>query len=416
MRVGMQNIMKLNDIIHETYAALSANKVRSGLTMLGIVIGISSVIAMVSIGTGASNTISSSIESLGSNLIQITPGVQQTQGFGASSGRGGAKTLTNEDASAIAEQIANVEAVDSQVSGRYQITAKGTNTNTTVIGVTSKYPQIRNVEVAEGLFISDTQNNSATRVAVLGPTTRDDLFGESATDVVGQSIRVNSLEFKVIGITVAKGGSGFQNQDDIIYIPVKSAQRYLSGDRYLTTIAVQASTPTVMTQVQADITALLLDKHKINDATLADFSVLNQSDILSSASSITSTLTYLLAAIGCISLLVGGIGIMNMMLTTVTERTKEIGLRKAIGARKSDISTQFLAEAVALTVVGGVIGILLGWLISFIVNLTGLVATSVSLFSVLIAFGVSALTGIIFGYYPARRAAGLNPIDALRYE
>jgi len=171
-----------------------------------------------------------------------------------------------------------------------------------------------------------------------------------------------------------------------------------------------------MTQVQADITALLLDRHKINDATLADFSVLNQSDILSSASSITSTLTYLLAAIGCISLLVGGIGIMNMMLTTVTERTKEIGLRKAIGARKSDISTQFLAEAVTLTVVGGVIGILLGWLISFIVNLTGLVATSVSLFSVLIAFGVSALTGIIFGYYPARRAAGLNPIDALRYE
>ena len=178
----------------------------------------------------------------------------------------------------------------------------------------------------------------------------------------------------------------------------------------------QASTPTVRAQVQADISTLLLDRHKIRDAALADFSVLNQSDILSSASSITSTLTYLLAAIGCISLLVGGIGIMNMMLTTVTERTKEIGLRKAIGARKSDVSTQFLAEAVALTVVGGIIGIALGWLISFIVNLTGLVATSVSLFSVLIAFSVSALIGIIFGYYPARRAAGLNPIDALRYE
>src|SRR3989338_2885336 len=200
MRAGMQNIMKLNDIIHETYAALSANKVRSGLTMLGIVIGISSVIAMVSIGTGASNTISSSIESLGSNLIQITPGVQQTQGFGASSGRGGAKTLTNEDASAIAEQIANVEAVDSQVSGRYQITAKGTNTNTTVNGVTSKYPQIRSVEVAEGSFITDTQNNSASKVAVLGPTTRDDFFGEGAS-AVGQSIRISGMEFKVIGIT-----------------------------------------------------------------------------------------------------------------------------------------------------------------------------------------------------------------------
>jgi len=408
--------MKLSDIIHETYVALSANKVRSLLTMLGIVIGISSVIAMVSIGTGASNTISSSIESLGSNLIQITPGAEQMRGFGATSGRGDAKTLTNADAAAIAEQIRDIEAVDSQVSGRYQITAKGTNTNTTVTGVTSKYSQIRNVEIAEGSFISDIQNNSASRVAVLGPTTRDDLFGEGATDVVGQFIRVNSLEFKVIGITVAKGGSGFQNQDDMIYIPVKSAQRYLSGDQYLTTIAVQASTPTVMAQVQADITTLLLDRHKIRDAALADFSVLNQSDILSSASSITSTLTYLLAAIGCISLLVGGIGIMNMMLTTVTERTKEIGLRKAIGARKSDVSTQFLAEAVALTVVGGIIGIALGWLISFIVNLTGLVATSVSLFSVLIAFSVSALIGIIFGYYPARRAAGLNPIDALRYE
>lgn len=407
--------MKLNDITHETYTALSANMVRSGLTVLGIVIGISSVIAMVSIGTGASNTISSSIEALGSNLIQITPGAQQTRGFGASSGRGGAKTLTNEDAAAIATNIANVQAVDSQVSGRYQITAKGTNTNTSVTGVTANYPQIRNLEVAEGSFISDTQNNSAAKVAVLGPTTRDDLFGEGA-DAIGQAIRIKGLEFKVIGVTVAKGGSGFTNQDDIIFIPVQSAQRYFSGDKYLTTIAVQAMSPDSMSQIQTDITALLLERHKISDAALADFSVLNQSDILSSASSITSTLTYLLAAIGGISLLVGGIGIMNMMLTTVTERTREIGLRKAIGARASDIRAQFLAEAIVLTLIGGIIGIGLGWLISFVVNLTGLVSTSVSLMSVLLAFGVSAATGIIFGYYPARRAASLNPIDALRYE
>lgn len=407
--------MKLNDITHETYTALSANMVRSGLTVLGIVIGISSVIAMVSIGTGASNTISSSIEALGSNLIQITPGAQQTRGFGASSGRGGAKTLTNEDAAAIATNIANVQAVDSQVSGRYQITAKGTNTNTSVTGVTANYPQIRNLEVAEGSFISDTQNNSAAKVAVLGPTTRDDLFGEGV-DAIGQAIRIKGLEFKVIGVTVAKGGSGFTNQDDIIFIPVQSAQRYFSGDKYLTTIAVQATSPDSMSQIQTDITALLLERHKISDAALADFSVLNQSDILSSASSIMSTLTYLLAAIGGISLLVGGIGIMNMMLTTVTERTREIGLRKAIGARASDIRAQFLAEAVVLTLIGGIIGIGLGWLISFVVNLTGLVSTSVSLMSVLLAFGVSAATGIIFGYYPARRAASLNPIDALRYE
>ena len=275
--------------------------------------------------------------------------------------------------------------------------------------------QVRNVEVAEGSFISDTQNNSASKVAVLGPTTQTDLFGEGESGV-GQSIRINGMEFKVIGVTLAKGGSGFQNQDDIIFIPVKSAQRYLSGDQYLTTIAVQATSPDVMTQVQADITALLLSRHKISDSTLADFSVQNQNDILGAASSVTSTLTYLLAAIGGISLLVGGIGIMNMMLTTVTERTREIGLRKAIGARKNDISTQFLAEAITLTIIGGVVGIALGWLISFVVNWTGLVTTSVSLSSILLAFGVSAVVGVVFGYYPARRAASLNPIEALRYE
>lgn len=408
--------MKINDIFRETYTALSANKARSGLTMLGIVIGISSVIAMVSIGTGASNSISSSIQSLGSNLIQITPGAQRTQGFGASGGRGNAKTLTNADAAAIAAEVANVSAVDSQVSGRYQVTAKGTNTNTSVIGVTSAYPQIRNLEVDEGVFISDDQNASTAKVAVIGPTVRDDLFGVDATGVVGQVIRIKGMEFKVIGITVAKGGTGFQSQDDIIFIPVMSAERYFSGDKYLTTIAVQAATQDSMTQVQDDITTLLLSRHKISDPTQADFSVLNQNDILSAASGVTSTLTALLAAIGGISLLVGGIGIMNMMLTTVTERTREIGLRKAIGAKKRDISTQFLAEAVALTVIGGIIGIILGWGIAYFVNLTGVVKTSVSVPSIFLAFGVSAFIGIVFGYYPARRAAALNPIEAMRYE
>lgn len=408
--------MTINDTLQETYTALSANKVRSGLTILGIVIGISSVIALVAIGTGASNSISSSIQSLGSNLIQITPGAQRGQGFQASAGRGGAKTLTIADADAIQSQVTDVMAVDSEVSGRYQITAKGTNTNTSVTGVTSAYPQIRNLELDEGAFISDAQNQSGAKVAVLGPTTRDDLFGVGATGVIGQTIRIKGMEFKVIGITKAKGGSGFMNQDDAIYIPVKSAQRYFSGDQYLSTIAVQASSADAMTQVQNDITALLLDRHHISDAALADFSVLNQNDILATASSITSTLTVLLGALAGISLLVGGIGIMNMMLTTVTERTREIGLRKAIGAKKADIERQFLVEAIVLTVIGGVIGIILGWGIAFTVNLTGLIATSVSLYSVLLAFGVSALIGIIFGYYPARHAASLNPIDALRYE
>lgn len=408
-------IMKINDIAHETYSALSANKIRSSLTILGIVIGISSVIAMVSIGTGASQTISSSIESLGSNLVQVNPGVQQGPGFGASAGRGNSKTLTQEDADAIADEVTGITGVATSVSGRYQITAKGTNTNTTVNGVTPSYADIRNVEVEEGSFITDSQNRSLSKVAVLGPTTRDDLFGEGA-DALGLGIRINGMEFKVIGITKTKGGTGFQNQDDVIYIPVRSAQRFLSGDNYVSSINVQAESSEAMADVQAQITTLLLAKHRKTDPADADFTVLNQNDILSTASSITSTLTFLLAAIGGISLLVGGIGIMNMMLTTVTERTREIGLRKAIGAKKKDIEMQFLAEAVALTVIGGVIGIALGWGISSAVNLTGLVTTSVSLSSVLIAFGVSAATGVIFGYYPARRAARLNPIDALRYE
>ncbi|MES2006640.1 MAG: ABC transporter permease [Patescibacteria group bacterium] len=410
--------MTLNDTLQETYAALSANKTRSGLTILGIVIGISSVIAMVSIGTGASNSISSSVNSLGSNLLQISPGAQQSRGFGVSMARGGAKTLTQADADALASEVSGISAVASEVSSRYQITAKGTNTNTSVNGVTPSYADIRNVQVAEGSFISESQNDSASKVAVLGPTTMQDLFGEEAVaaDVIGQTIRIKSMEFKVIGVTVAKGSSGFSNADDVIYIPTKTAQRYLSGDQYLSTIDVQAESANVMTTVQADVTALLLSRHKISDSTQADFSVLNQADLLSSASSITSTLTYLLAAIGGISLLVGGIGIMNMMLTTVTERTREIGLRKAIGARRGDISKQFLVEAMALTLIGGTIGIVLGWLISFLVNLTGLVSTSVSFTSIALAFGVSALIGIVFGYYPARRAAGLNPIEALRYE
>ncbi len=407
--------MTLKDTFQETYVALSANKTRSGLTVLGIVIGISSVIALVSIGQGATASIQSSIQSLGSNLLIITPGAQRTPGgFGLSGGRGGAKTLTHEDAKAI-PAIQNIKAVATEVSGRYQVTAAGTNTNTTVNGVSASYADIRSVQVDQGSFVSDEQSLSLAKVAVLGPTARDDLFGVGA-EAIGQTVRVKGMEFKVIGVTVSKGGSGFSNADDTIYIPTLTAQRFLSGNDYLTTIDVQATDASSMTQAQSDITDLLLNRHHLSSPAEADFSVLNQADILASASSITATLTYLLGAIAGISLLVGGIGIMNMMLTTVTERTREIGLRKAIGARKSDISRQFLVEAIVLTVVGGVIGILLGGVISFGVNYSGLVKTSVSPGAILLAFGVSALIGITFGYYPARRAASLNPIEALRYE
>lgn len=406
--------MTTKDIFHETYSALSSNKVRSGLTMLGIVIGIASVIAMTAIGAGAQKSIETSIQSIGSNLVIVSPGAQRGPGVQVSGGRGSAKSLTLEDTTALAS-IAGVKAVAPEVSGRYQVTAKGTNTNTTVDGVTTSYPDVRNLQIDEGVFITDSNISSGAKVVVLGPSARDDLFSEGSA-ALGQVIRIKGAQFKVVGITKAKGGSGFQNPDDMIYIPITTAQRYFSGDQYVTSISVQAESAEVTSQVQADITSVLLDKHHITDATQADFNTLNQADIIATASSVTSTFTTLLAAVAGISLLVGGIGIMNMMLTTVTERTREIGLRKAIGAKRRDISQQFLIETMALTFIGGVVGVFLGWLIAFLVSKLGIISTTVSLSSILLAFGVSAAIGIIFGYYPASRASKLNPIEALRYE
>jgi putative ABC transport system permease protein len=407
--------MTPRDVFQETYTALSSNKIRSGLTMLGIVIGISSVIAMVAIGQGAQGAIQSSIQSIGSNLIIVMPGAQRGAGVQVSAGRGSAKSLTRDDAEALATEIADISAVAPEVSGRYQITSKGKNTNTSVVGTTADYPTVRNIEVAEGSFITAQHVQSTSKVAVVGPTVRDDLFGEGVSPI-GQTIRIQGMEFKIVGLTQAKGGSGFGSQDDMIFIPLSSAQRFLSGDNYVGTISVQASSAEVMTLVQQRITEVLLERHNISDPQAADFSTLNQADIIATASSVTGTFTILLAAVAGISLLVGGIGIMNMMLTTVTERTKEIGLRKAIGARRADITTQFLAEAVALTLIGGVIGIALGWGVSAGIRQLGIIQTQVSPTSVALAFGVSAFIGIVFGYYPARRASRLNPIQALRYE
>lgn len=407
--------MTTRDLIEESYIAISANKIRSGLTMLGIIIGISSVIAMVSIGQGAQNSIQSSIQSIGSNLILVMPGAQRGAGVQVSSGRGSAKSLTQEDAEEITKEILLAQAVAPELSGRYQVTSRGKNTNTSIVGTTGSYPEVRNVEIDQGSFITEQNLKSLSKVAVLGPTARDDLFGEGA-DAIGSVIRIKSIEFKIIGITKAKGGTGFGSQDDMIFIPLTSAQRFLAGDNYVSTISVKASDANYMADIQQQITDLLLSRHKISDPTQADFNVLNQADIVATASSVTGTFTTLLAAVAGISLVVGGIGIMNMMLTAVTERTREIGLRKAVGAKAKDINLQFLTEAVALTFISGLIGIILGWLVSFGVSYFGILQTQVSLSSILLAFGVSTVIGIVFGYYPARRAGGLNPIDALRYE
>lgn len=407
--------MTTRDFFEETYWALSGNKVRSSLTILGIVIGIGSVIAMVSIGQGAQNSIQSSIESAGSNLVIVVPGAQRGVGFSVSSGRGSAQTLTQADADAITKTITAAEAVAPELGRRYQVTAKGANTNTQVTGTVPAYMEVRNVEINLGSFFTEDQVRSMSKVAVLGPTTRDDLFGADA-DPVGQTIKISNIVFKVIGVTTAKGGTGFSNPDDAIYIPISVAQRFLAGDTYVSTVSVKATNQDTMASIKDDITNLLLERHKLSDVMSADFTVVSQADIVATASTVTSTFTMLLASIAGISLLVGGIGIMNMMLTTVTERTREIGLRKAIGAQRSDISWQFLIEATALTFIGGALGIVLGWAISQLVSHFAGIATTISLSSVLLSFGVSAAIGIIFGYYPARRAARLNPIEALRYE
>lgn len=411
--------MKTIDILEETYLALTANKVRSGLTMLGIVIGISSVIAMLAIGQGAQSSVETNIQSIGSNLVTVYSGTQRGPGVMVSSGRGSAtKSLKLSDSEAIATEISNVKAVAPEVSGRYQVTAKTNNTNTQVIGTVADYTIVKNVEVSDGEFISLQNVNNTARVAVIGSSVRDDLFGEgtNSADVIGEKIKINKIEFKIIGVTKEKGGSSFASQDDMVFVPISTAQKLLSGSQYVTSINVSAASADVTSVVQADITTLLLKRHNITDSTKADFGTMNQSDIASTATSVTQVFTILLGSVAGISLLVGGIGIMNMMLTTVTERTREIGLRKAVGAKRRDISVQFLMEAVTITFLGGIIGVILGWGISFGLAYFSVVQTTVSLFSILLAFGVSAAIGIVFGYYPARSASKLNPIDALRYE
>lgn len=407
--------MDLTELILEAASTLTLNKLRTGLAILGIIIGIGSVIALVSIGQATQQSVQSSIQSLGANLLTVSPGAIRSGNVQGA--MGGSTTLTNEDAAAIAssQQITTVKNVSPEYSKRAQVISGGNNSNTQVVGVTPVYSEVHKVTLATGNFVTDRDNISLAKVAVLGPTVVTNLFGEGA-DALGQTLRISGQTFTVIGVTQAKGGTGFQNQDDMIYVPINTAQKQLFGVSHLSSIALEANSSEVMTDAQNEVGYFLLARHKLSDPTQADFSIFSQQDILNTASSVTGTFTALLSGIAAISLVVGGIGIMNIMLVTVTERTREIGLRKALGAKKKIITAQFLIESIMLTFIGGLIGAVVGVAASFVIaKLTGTLFI-ISFPSIGLAFIVSAAIGIIFGWYPANRAANLQPIEALRYE
>ncbi len=407
--------MKLSKLIKGGIKNLAVNKLRTGLAVLGIVIGIGSVIALISLGQASQQAVQSQIQSIGSNLLTVSPGFQMSGGVRGAAG--GATTLINEDAQTIrtSSKITTVKYVSPEYQSRAQITAGRNNTNTQVVGVEPIYAQVRKLALSSGSFITSAQLTTMSKVAVLGPTVAADLFG-SGVNPVGQSIRISGKVFQVIGVTKSKGGSGFQNQDDRIFVPLTTAQKQLFGVKYLTSIALEAESETAMTQAQNQVGYLLLERHGKTDVSDADFRIMSQADILETATQVTGTFTSMLSGIAAISLLVGGIGIMNIMLMSVTERTREIGLRKALGAKKKVIITQFLIESVILTFTGGIIGIGLGIAGFYLYSQINSSTFAVSASSVLLAFAVSTAIGILFGWYPAHKAANLQPIEALRYE
>jgi putative ABC transport system permease protein len=398
--------------------ALRINKLRSALTMLGIIIGVGAVIAMVAIGAGAANRVKEQIASIGSNLLMVMPGAATSGGMRM--GFGSTLTLTEDDARAIAIEVPGVAAAGGSMRGTAQVVFGNQNWSTVVFGVTPEYPVVRDWDVALGGFFTQEDVDGATKVAVLGETVAETLFGDG--DPMGQIIRIKKVPFTVVGVLARKGQSTWgQDQDDTVLIPLSTAKKRVLGvsqanARTVGTIHIKAAAPELIPEVEQQVSELLRQRHRLQPYQENDFQVRNLSDMFAAQEAASRTMTLLLGAIASVSLLVGGIGIMNIMLVSVTERTREIGLRMAVGARSKDILGQFLIEAVTLALIGGLLGVLLGVGGSYAIAALAEWSMLITPASIAMAFCSSAAIGVFFGFYPARKAAYLDPIDALRYE
>jgi putative ABC transport system permease protein len=401
--------LRVFQTIPSALAALRANKGRSILTTLGIIIGVAAVIAIVALGEGASASVATQLAGLGTNLLTIQPGSSRTNG--AQSGAGTGVTLTAADADAIAQNVTNLTGVSPVVSGNSQLVAGALNWSTRVQGVTPAYLSMQNWTIANGAGFTTQDNSTSANVVLLGDTVLHNLFTNGQSPI-GQVIRIRNVPFTVVGVLAAKGG----NSDDTALIPFQTGQVRLFGASSINQIVVQVSDANLMTTAINDITALLRQRHRLTSNQPSDFQITNNNDLIARVSGVTQTMTVLLGSVAAVSLVVGGIGIMNIMLVSVTERTREIGIRLAIGARPRDVLTQFLVEAVVLSVLGGFIGILIGSAVAWLLPIVAGWTTVLPWNAIALAFGVSAAIGMFFGIYPARKASQLDPIVALRYE